>query len=53
MSGSEQHDRVALESVDDQPIIGAIFNRSLKEIDLVERQAMLNNGQELLRRVAQ
>jgi len=45
MSESEQHDRVALVSVDDQPIIGGIFNRNLMEIDFAERQGMLKNGQ--------
>ena len=53
MSGSEQHDQVALVSTDDQDIIGGIVNRNLLEIDFRERQTLLEEAQEVLRRVAQ
>jgi len=53
MSGLEQHDRVALVSADDQAIIGGIVNRNLIEINFAERQAVLEEAQEVLRRVAQ
>ena len=53
MSGSEQHDRVALVSADDQAITGGIVNRNLMEINFVERQAVLEEAQEVLSRVAQ
>jgi len=53
MSGSEQHDRVALVSVDDQAIIGGIVNRDLLEIDVGERQKLLEEAEQLLWRVAQ
>ena len=49
MSGSEQHDRVALVSADDQDIIGGIVNRNPLEIDLGERQTLLEEAQEVLR----
>ena len=52
MSGSEQHDGVALVSVDDQDIIGGIPNRKLLEIEFGERQTLLQEAQEVLRRVA-
>jgi len=52
MSGSEQHDRVALVSADDQDIIGAIVDNNLLEIDFGERQTLLEQAQEVLRRVA-
>jgi len=52
MSGSDQHDRVALVSADDQDIIGGIVNRNLLEIDFGERQILLEEAQEVLRRVA-
>jgi len=53
MSGSEQHDRVDLVSADEQAIIGGIVNRNLMEIHFTERQAMLEQAKEVLRRVAQ
>jgi len=53
MSGSEQHNRVALVSADDQAIIGRIVNRNLMEIDIAERPAVLEEAHEVLRRVAQ
>jgi len=53
MSGSDQHDRVALVSADDQDIIGGIVNRYLLEIDFAERQTLLEEAQGVLRRVAQ
>jgi hypothetical protein len=53
MSGSEQHDWVALVSVDDHCCIGGIANRNLMEVDFAERQAMLEEVQEVLRRVAE
>ena len=53
MSGSEQHDRVALVSADDQDIIGGIVNRNLLEIDFAERQTLLEGAQGVLRIVAQ
>jgi hypothetical protein len=52
MSGSEHHDWVALVSVDDHGCIGGIANRNLMEVDFAERQAMLEEAQEVLRRVA-
>ena len=52
MSGSEQHDRVALVSMDDQVIIGGIVHRNLLEIDVRERQTSLEEAQEVLRRRA-
>jgi len=53
MSRLEQHDRVSLVSTDDQAIIGEIVNRNLIEIDFAERQAILEEAQDVLRRVAQ
>ena len=53
MSGLEQYDRVALVSADDQAIIGVIVNKIHMEIDCAERQAVLEDAQEVLRRVAQ
>jgi len=53
MSGSEQHDWVALVSADNHDIIGGIFNRNLLEIDFGERLTLLEEAQEVLRRVAQ
>jgi len=38
MSGSGQHNRVALVSVDDQAIIGEIFNLNLLVINFGESQ---------------
>jgi len=53
MSGSGQHDRVALVSADDQAIIGRIVNRNLLEVNFGERQTLLEEAQEVLRRVAE
>ena len=53
MSRSDHHNWVALVSVDDQAIIGGIVNRNLMEIDFAERQPVLEEAQEVLRRVAQ
>ena len=53
MAGSEQHDRGALVSADDQAIMGRIVNKNLMEIDFAERQAVLGEAQEVVRRVAQ
>jgi len=53
MSGSEQHNRLALVSTDDQAIIEGILNRKLLEIDFGERQTLLEAAQRMLRRVAQ
>ena len=53
MSGSEQHNRVALVSADDLDIIRGTVNRNLLEIDFRERQTLLEEAQEVLRRVAQ
>ena len=40
-------------SADDQAIIGGIINRNLLEIDFAERQAVLEEAQEVLRSMAQ
>jgi len=53
MSGSAQHDRVALVSVDEQAILGGIVNMNLMEINFAGRLAVLEVAQEVLRRVAQ
>jgi len=53
MSGSEQHNRLALVSADDQAIIEGIVTRKLLEIDFGERQILLEAAQRMLRRVAQ
>ena len=53
MSGSEQHNRVALVSTDDQAIMGEIVKRNLLEIDFGERQTMLEEAPQVLRRVAE
>jgi len=53
MSGSEQHNRVALVSADDQAIRGEIVKRNLLEIDFGERQTMLEEAPQVLRRVAE
>jgi hypothetical protein len=53
MSGSEQHDRVFLEPVDDQACIGGIVKRNLMGMVLAERLVMLKEAQEMLRWVAQ
>jgi len=53
MLGSEQHDWVALVSADNHDIIWGIVNRNLLEIDFGERLTLLEEAQEVLRRVAQ
>jgi hypothetical protein len=53
MSESEQHNLVALVSVDDQARIGGIVNTDITRVDFVERQVMLEEAQDVLRRVAQ
>jgi len=53
MSGSEQHDQVALVSADDQAIIGGIFNSNVLEIDFSQSQALLEEPQDVLRRVVE
>jgi len=53
MSGSEQHDQVALASADGQAMIGRIVHRILIEVDFTERKAMLEEAQDVLSRVAQ
>jgi len=40
-------------SVDNQAIIGGIIRRNLMEVNFAERQAMLEEAQQVLRRVAQ
>jgi hypothetical protein len=41
MPGSEQQDRVALMSVNDEYIIGVVITRDILEVDVMERQTML------------
>jgi hypothetical protein len=53
MSGSEQHNQVALVSVDDQARLGGIVNSNLLEMDFREREAMLEEAHAVLRQVAQ
>jgi len=53
MSGSDQHDRVTLVSSTDKDIIRAIVNRNLLEVELAERQTLLEKAQGVLRSVAQ
>jgi hypothetical protein len=53
MSDSEQHDQVALVSVDDKARIGGIVNTDITCVDFAERQVMLEEAQDVLRRVAQ
>jgi len=43
-SGSEQHDWMALVSVDDQAILGGMVNRTIIDIDFEERQIMLDEA---------
>ena len=44
---------MALGSVDDQARTGGIVNRQLTELDIAERQGMLEETREVLRRVAE
>jgi len=53
MSRSEQHNQVALLSVENEAIMGVIVNRNIVEVDFARRQTMLHEAQEVLRRVAQ
>jgi len=53
MSGSEYHDRVALVSVDDPAIIEGIVNSNILGINFGERQAVLEEAQKVLTRVAE
>lgn len=53
MSGSDQHDQVALVSFDNQAHIGGIVNTNILEIDFMERQTMLEEAKEVFRWVAQ
>ena len=53
MSGSGQHDRVALVPMDDQAIVGGIVNRNLLEIDFGVRQTFLENALEVRRIVGE
>jgi hypothetical protein len=41
MPGSEQQDRVALMSVNDEYITGVVITRDILEVDVMERQTML------------
>lgn len=53
MSESERYNRVAPLSVDNKAIREGIVNRTLLETDFVERGTMVEEVQEVLRRVAQ
>jgi len=53
MSESEQHKWVALVTVDDQEIVGAIMNRNLLEVNFGERQKLFEEAQGVVRTVAQ
>jgi adenine deaminase len=53
MSGSSEHDLVALVSITNEAHIEGIFNLNILEIDFQERQTMLEEAQEVLRTVAQ
>jgi hypothetical protein len=53
MSESEQHEQVALVSVDDQAHIGGIVTTDITCMDFAERHMMLEEAQDVLRRVAQ
>lgn len=52
-SGSDQHDRVSLVSMDDQNIMGGTMNSSIPDVGIRERQTIMETAQEVLRRVAQ
>jgi hypothetical protein len=52
MLGSEQA-RVALVSADHQAVIGGIVNRNLLEIAFGQRQTLLEEKQQVLKRVAE
>jgi len=53
MSGSNQHYRVALVSVDDHALIGEILNTVLAAIGFKEPQERIGQAQEVLLQVAQ
>jgi len=53
MSGSAEHDWVALVSMDNQATTGGLVNTNVLDIDFTERQTMLETAQEVLRRGAQ
>lgn len=53
MSGSEQDDRVALVSVDNQATIGGLENRNKLGTDLGEGQTVQEPAQGVLRRVTE
>jgi hypothetical protein len=53
MSGSNEHNRVALVSITNEAHIERIFNLNIVEIDFQERHRMLEEAQEVVRRVAQ
>jgi len=53
MSGSDQHNRVTLESVDDQATIGGIINRNILDIEYSERQVVLRWAHDRRRMVGQ
>jgi len=52
MSGSDHHDWVALSSANDPACIGGIVNTNSVERDSAESQAMLEEANDVLRRVA-
>lgn len=53
MSGSNEHDQVALVSINEKAHIEGIFTMNIVEVDFQERLTMLEEVQEVLRRVAQ
>jgi hypothetical protein len=53
ISRSVQQKWVALGSIDGQARIGGIVNRNLMELDFAERQAKLEEAQEVLRWVTE
>lgn len=53
MSGSEEHDRVALVSVDNQATIGGLVNNNVLDIEFTASQMLLETALRVLRRVAQ
>jgi len=48
MSGSEQHNRVAMVCTDHPAILRRIVNRNLLDIDFGERQTLLEDAQGML-----
>jgi hypothetical protein len=53
MSGSNEHDRVALVSITNEAHRERIFNLNIVEIDFQEGWTMLEEAQDVVRRVAQ